>query len=153
VKSQLSLRDITFKLDPEPLKPKGVSVTAAEGKQLGEQGLLFRPAISYRITLKFDGVDARNSKPVALIDSTQQFILPDPSRLYEIQYPRMAFVKKAKEIGFTNGMLTDFHQTLPSPILGFLGIPKAIIQAIVPIPGASGPSGSASTSGTTAPKN
>jgi hypothetical protein len=62
----------------------------------------------------------------------------------------MAFVKKVKEIGFTNQMLSDFHQKVPSPILGFLGIPKAIVEAIVPIPGA-GSSGSGSTSGTTAP--
>ena len=67
-----------------------------------------------------------------------------------MKYNRMAFVKKVKNVGFTDGMLTDYHQTVPSPILGFLGIPKAIVQAIVPIPGAA-PSGSGSTSGTTAP--
>ena len=65
----------------------------------------------------------------------------------------MAFVKKVKEIGFTNGMLTDFHQKVPSPILGFLGIPKAVLQAIVPVPGTPGPSGSASSAGTAVPKN
>jgi len=65
-----------------------------------------------------------------------------------MRYDRMAFVKKLREVGFTDGMLTDFHQKVPSPILGFLGIPKAIVQAIVPIPGAP-PSGSGSASGTT----
>jgi hypothetical protein len=65
----------------------------------------------------------------------------------------MAFVKKVKETGFTDGMLTDFHQKVPSPILGFLGIPKAIVQAIVPIPGAPPSSGSGSSTGTTTPKN
>jgi len=58
-----------------------------------------------------------------------------------VKGPRRAFVKKAKEIGFTNGMLTDFHQKVPSAIPGFLGIPKAALQAIVPIPGALGSSG------------
>jgi len=52
------------------------------------------------------------------------------------------------DIGFTNRMLTDFHQKVPSPILGFLGIPKAVVQAIVPIPAAP-PSGSGSASATT----
>jgi hypothetical protein len=76
--------------------------------------------------------------------------LPNPEKLYAIEYQRMAFVKKVKEVGFTDGMLTDYHQHLPSPILGFLGIPKAIVDAIVPIPGAA-PTGSGSATGTTAP--
>lgn len=154
IKSRLALRYITLKLDPEP-KPQStaVRISTSDAKNLGEKGLIFRPATSYKITLQFDGIDARNCNAVPLIDTTQQFVLPDPSRLYEIEYPRMAFVKKVKEIGFTNGMLTDFHQKVPSPILGFLGIPKAIVQAIVPIPGAPGPSGSAASTGTTPPKN
>jgi len=61
------------------------------------------------------------------------------------------FVKKVWEVGFSDGMLTDFRQKRPSLILGFLGIPKAIVQAIVPIPRAQPSSGSASASGTTAP--
>jgi hypothetical protein len=100
--------------------------------------------------MKPPSIDPRDGNRIPAIDSTQQFILPDPNRLYEIEYPRMAFVKKVKEIGFTNGMLTDFHQKVPSPILGFLGIPKAIVYAIVPIPGAA-PTGSEAATGTTAP--
>ena len=79
--------------------------------------------------------------------------MPDANRLYEIKYNRMAFVKKVKEIGFQDGMLVDFYQKLPSPILGFLGIPKAVLQAIVPIPGASAANSSASESGTTGTSN
>jgi len=154
VKDRLGLRGISFELDPEPSSNgKTVRIPAAQAKQLGEQGLIFRPATSYKVTLRFEGVDPRNSQKICLIDSTQQFVLPDPNRLYEIEYPRMAFVKKVKEIGFTNGMLTDFRQKVPSPILGFLGIPKAIMQAVVPIPGAPAPNGSGSSSGTTTPKN
>jgi hypothetical protein len=156
VKDRLNDRGITFKLDPEP-SPNGkrVAVSAPEAKQLGGQGLLFRPATSYKVTLGFKAADPKDESKseIHVIDSTQQFILPDPNRLYEIEYPRMAFVKKMKEVGFTNGMLTDFHQKVPSPILGFLGIPKAALQAIVPIPGAGGPSGSASGSGTAPPKS
>jgi hypothetical protein len=65
----------------------------------------------------------------------------------------MAFVKKLKEIGFRDGMLTEFHEKVPSPILGFLGIPKAILQAVVPIPGAPAGGGSASATGTSPPTN
>jgi hypothetical protein len=64
----------------------------------------------------------------------------------------MPFVKKVKDIGFSDGMLTEFHQKVPSPILGFLGIPKAILQAIVPIPAAP-PSGGGSAAGTSALPN
>jgi hypothetical protein len=153
VKAQLKLRN-NIRLDVKPAPVHSCEVAyanAAKGRQLGENGLIFRPATSYKITLKYDAIDPRDGKTLRpVIDSTQQFILPDPNRLYEIEYPRMAFVKKVKEIGFTNGMLTDFHQKVPSPILGFLGIPKAIVQAMVPIPGSPGPSGSASASGTTA---
>ena len=68
-----------------------------------------------------------------------------------MKYDRLPFVKKVREVGFSDGMLTDFHQKRPSPVLGFLGIPKAIVQAIVPIPGAPPTSGGGSASGTTSP--
>jgi len=110
----------------------------------GSPGLLFRPAISYKVYLNY----RQPGSGLKAISASQQFILPDPTRLYVMRYDRMAFVKKLREVGFTDGMLTDFHQKVPSPILGFLGIPKAIVQAIVPIPGAP-PSGSGSASGTT----
>jgi hypothetical protein len=129
-------KEIT-KCTPVP-SDKEVQKLAAE---FGKSGLIFRPAASYKVRLT--GSD---------LDNTQQFLLPDPTKLYTIEYRRMPFVKKVKEIGFTDGMLTDYHQKVPSPILGFLGIPKAILQAMVPIPGAAGPSGSASSSGTTSPQ-
>jgi len=69
----------------------------------------------------------------------------------EEKLTRVAFVKKVRNVGFNDGMLTDFQQHLPSPVLGFLGIPKAIIQAMVPIPAATD-AGSGSTSGTNPPK-
>jgi hypothetical protein len=81
------------------------------------------------------------------MDNTQQFLLPDLTKLYSVEYPRMPFVKKVKNIGFRDGMLCDYNQKVPSPILGFLGIPKAIVEAIVPIPAAP-PTGSGSASGT-----
>jgi hypothetical protein len=109
--------------------------------QFGKRGLLFRPAASYTIQLKAPIKD----QPV--MDNTQQFLLPDLTKLYSVEYPRMPFVKKVKNIGFRDGMLCDYNQKVPSPILGFLGIPKAIVDAIVPIPGLES-AGSASSSGT-----
>ena len=114
----------------------------------GSPGLLFRPGISYKVSLTY----SQPGSGLKAISASQQFILPDPTRLYVMRYDRMAFVKKVREVGFTDGMLTDYHQKVPSPILGFLGIPKAIVQAIVPIPAAPPPSGSGSASGTTSPQ-
>jgi hypothetical protein len=148
VKTALVARGINFSLDPTP-GGKAIVISDEQAKKLGENGLLFRPVISYKVTLVYQPQNEQNPRNLELIHTTQQFVLPDLDRLYAIAYPRMAFVKKVKDIGFTDGMLTDFHQKVPSPILGFLGIPKAVLQAIVPIPGAPGPSGSASSSGTT----
>jgi len=116
-----------------------VKVLAA---QFGKKGLLFRPAASYTIQL------TAYTNGQLVMDNTQQFLLPDLTKLYSVEYPRMPFVKKVKNIGFRDGMLCDYNQKVPSPILGFLGIPKAIVEAIVPIPGG-GSTGSASSSGTT----
>ena len=126
---------------------KEMSLSRSIAHQIGEEGLIFRPGIPYTVELRYpDGSDFNTSE--TLINTKQQFILPDINRLYEIKYNRMAFVKKVKEIGFQDGMLAEFYQNVPSPILGFLGIPKAILQAIVPIPGV-GPTGGGSASGTT----
>jgi hypothetical protein len=124
---------------------KEISISSSEAQQLGQEGLIFRPGIPYKVVLRYPKGDFDESN--TLINTTQQFILPDTQRLYEMKYKRMPFVKKVKNIGFTDGMLSDYHQTVPSPLFGFLGIPKAILQAIVPIPGA-GSTGSASSSGT-----
>ena len=72
-------------------------------------------------------------------------------KLYSVEYPRMPLVKKVKNIGFTDGMLSDYNKKLPNPMLGFLGILKAIVESIVPAPRAA-PSGSGSTSEPTAPQ-
>jgi hypothetical protein len=153
VKEQLKLRDnISFEVKPAPLSCKSARCNAARARELGAQGLIFRPATSYRINLCYHGTDLRNNSAVTLIKMSQQFVMPDTNRLYEIQYPRMPFVKKVKDIGFRDGMLAEFHQKRPSPILGFLGIPKAIVQAIVPIPAAPPPTGSGSATGTTSPQ-
>jgi hypothetical protein len=150
VENALNQRGIYFQLSPASrpvaVDTKGSRFSSVAAQQLGKEGLLFRPAISYKIKLRYP--NGAFSSSTTLINAEQQFVLPDIARLYEIKYNRMAFVKKVKEIGFSDGMLTEFHQKVPSPILGFLGIPKAVVQAIVPIPAAA-PSGSGSASGTT----
>jgi hypothetical protein len=153
VKAALSTRkiyfDVTYSGPHSGSGGKNISLSASERQQLGQEGLIFRPGIPYKVMLRYPNTDFDAN---TLINTTQQFILPDTDRLYEMKYNRMAFVKKVKDIGFTDGMLSDYHQTVPSPIRGFLGLPKAIVQAIVPIPGAA-PSGSGSAAGTSGPPN
>ena len=158
VREQLQQRGVGLKVSTDA---KGEILDAKTVKQmaleLGRSGLIFRPGAAYNIRLTYPVDVQHGTEPPkgqsVIIKDTEQFILPDRTKLCVMKYDRMAFVKKVREVGFSDGMLTDFHQKRPSPILGFLGIPKAILQAIVPIPGAAGPSGSASTAGTTGPKN
>jgi len=147
VKNALKVRRINFEVTYAREHPqtenKEPSLSRAEAQRLGEEGLIFRPGISYKVELRYPDATKFDTS-TTFINTTQQFILPATDRLYEVNYDRMAFVKKVKEIGFRDGMLTEYRQKVPSPILGFLGIPKAVLQAIVPIPGAPPPSGSAS---------
>jgi hypothetical protein len=127
VKEKLRQRGITLTVNAALAEPDGkmVIVDRTQAKKLGENGLLFRPAVPYNVYVGFEDTVANR----------QQFVLPDETRLYEMAYPRISFVKHDKQIGFIDGMLTDFHETTTSPILGFLGLPKAIIKAIVPVGG------------------
>ena len=83
-------------------------------------------------------------------------LLPDtsPEHTLVLDYSRLAFVKKTTNISFVDGVPQNLAQKAPSSVLGFLAIPKGIIQAIVPLsPGITGPPGGVQgpgTSGTTA---
>jgi hypothetical protein len=100
----------------------------------------------YLYVLRVSYVDKYNE--VRIIDASYQFTLPDPSKAFAIDYSRIWFVKKTNEIDFTDGMLTSFHQIVPSPFLGGLNIPKSFLQALIPIPGAASATSSAAKSGT-----
>ena len=144
VEDQLRSRDIDFRVIPDPRDANAVTGKAnvpLVRNEFEERGLAFRRAIPYKVTLK----SPRNS--AGTINYSHQFLLPDVNGTYVLDYDRMPFVKKVTEIGFTDGMLTDFHQTLPSPVLGFLGIPKAILNAIVPLPSGMNSGGSGSKAG------
>jgi len=114
--------EVTTSAKPVPqcvgiLHDKEVRRVATE---FGKNGLLFRGVLPYNIRLIAPvNKDGSRISGELTIDNTQQVLLPNPEKLYAIEYQRMAFVKKMKEVGFTDGMLTDYHQHLPSPILGF----------------------------------
>jgi hypothetical protein len=82
----------------------------------------------------------------------QSVALPDKQRSLVADYARFAFIRRSTNIGFLDGMLVDYDQITPSPVLGFLAIPKGILQALLPIPSGSSstkpPGGATSGSGT-----
>jgi hypothetical protein len=47
----------------------------------------------------------------------------------------MAFVAKSTNVTFLDGVPQNFSQSVPSPVLGFLAIPKGIVDAVVPFLG------------------
>jgi hypothetical protein len=104
----------------------------------GDQGLVFRLAEPYTLSMTY------SVEGEAALDYKHVFALPG-LQPYTVEYHRVAFVKKLQEVGFTDGMLTDYHESLPSPILGVLAIPKAIVGAIVPLVGGGSLGGSATT--------
>ena len=95
-----------------------------------ERGLVFRLAEPYTVSLTYPV----KTKASGAVRYSHVFILPG-RQPYVLEYHRVAFVKKIQNVGFSDGMLTDYHENLPSPILGVLAIPKEIIGAIVPFLG------------------
>lgn len=91
-------------------------------------GVAFRLPTAYTIRV----TSGKNTTPT--ISSVQTAILPEKKQNYFLDATRMPFSEKTTQLTFTDGMLTTFSQNVPSPILGFIGIPKDIITAILPIP-------------------
>jgi hypothetical protein len=146
--AQLQMNKCGFDLEMSESAP----VPAFEGQSdfqgqdsLRISGIVFRPPKFYLLKIK-----GREDTFDVHIFMNQTIAVPDRSVTLVADYSRMLFVKRTTNIGFTNGMLTSYSQSTPSIVLGFLGIPKAIITALLPIPGAtSGNSGS--SGGTTKP--
>lgn len=113
-------------------------------------GIAFRALKPYRVRVK--SVEGT----YFYINESQLVLLPDtcPEHTLVLDYSRLAFVKKTTNVVFVDGVPQSLAQTAPSSVLGFLAIPKGIIQAIVPLsPGITGPPSGVQapgTSGTTA---
>ena len=120
----------------------GKAAESFEPANLAAKGIVFRPGVPFTVRIAIDELH---------VSASRQFVMPDVNQIFVLDYSRMPFVRKVTQVGFTDGMLTDFHQTTPSPILGFVAIPKSILEALLPLPG-SNPGGSAAKSGTTATK-
>jgi hypothetical protein len=91
-------------------------------------GVVFRPVKPWRVIL--DGTD----DSVAALRESKLIHLPDKTHPLVFDYTRVPFVKKVTNVTFVDGMMRDYSHKLPSPVLGFLGIPKAVLGAIAPLP-------------------
>ena len=136
------IRDCGFRLNLRPkdqrqFLDKVSPFTSADDPQVN--GVLFRAVRAYE-------VDISSVVPSIAVDANISVMLPDTESEYVIDYSRMAFVQKTTNVGFADGMMQDFSQTVPSPINGFLQIPKAILQAILPVPSSKTGGGSSATS-------
>jgi hypothetical protein len=101
-------------------------------------GIAFRAVIPYELEIK--------SVPNTwfYIHEKRTLLLPDtnPGHTLVLDYSRMPFVKKTTKIAFVDGIPQDLGQKVPSPVLGFLAIPKGVLQALMPLPQTmAGPSG------------
>ena len=107
-------------------------------------GIVFRSVKPYLVTVKSRDANGGNTPGSFYINQSQLVLLPDtdPAHTLVLDYSRMPFVKKVTSVSFVDGEPQDFAQTVPSPVLGFLAIPKAIIEAMVPNPLQSKPASS-----------
>lgn len=135
----IGTRDFTLTARyPEPV---GQEHAGAELIEAERHGLAFRLGVPFEVSLARQSERAQGTK---VLKYTKRFILPG-TQTYVFDYRRMPFVKKVTEIAFTDGMLTDYHENLPSPILGVLSIPKAILAALIPLPSSAMTGGSGGT--------
>ncbi len=139
----LEKRQIDLRMSPAPS-----DVAPPEKGFRLERGLVFRLAEAYRVTLQYPNRRATDGD--LLLNYSHNFLLPG-LQPYVIAYERMPFVKKTIDVGFEDGMLASYHEKVPSPVLGVLGIPKAIVGAVVPLLGGGSLGGSAPSSTTAAP--
>jgi hypothetical protein len=59
--------------------------------------------------------------------------LPDTERKYYLALDRSPFVKNDTQIALVKGVVQKVAVTRPSIILGIVGVPKTILEALVPL--------------------
>ena len=93
------------------------------GKQVVD-GIIVRAPAPYRIKVTQDGPN---------LSGEQTVFLPDPTRIYYLPLDRTPFVKNETKIALVNGVVQSVSVTRPSIILGIVGVPKTILEALLPL--------------------
>ena len=89
-------------------------------------GVIFHPPVPVTISLHPTKYSTQITKGSVM--------LPDKHSILAFDLRRSPFIKRTSELTFTDGMLKSSHVIKPSQVAGILGIPKAILTAIVPLP-------------------
>lgn len=127
------LRSCGFKLEVIKQNVDGVQLSPPKWnpKNTAINGIVFRPTTPWRVNV----TSAINGDlMVTEIRESKLLLLPDKEHPLVFDYSRAPFVKKVTNVTFADGVPQDHTRNLPSQALGFLGIPKAILDALVPLP-------------------
>ena len=97
-------------------------------KQLNNvtEGIVVRAPAPYRVIITVD------NNPN--LQAEQLVFLPDTQRDYYLPLDRSPFVKNDTQITLVDGVVQKYTVGRPSIILGIVGVPKTILDALVPLP-------------------
>jgi hypothetical protein len=97
-------------------------------KQLDKvtEGIVVRAPAPYHVTMTV------NNKPNLI--GEQLVFLPDIQRDYYLPLDRSPFVKNDTQITLVDGVVQKYTVARPSIILGIVGVPKTILEALIPLP-------------------
>jgi len=93
------------------------------------EGIVVRAPAPYLVTMR--ELD-RNTDTQRIAE--QLLFLPDTQRNYVLPVDRSPFVKNDTQITLVKGVVQKVGVTRPSIVLGILGVPKTILDALVPLP-------------------
>ena len=92
-------------------------------------GIVVRAPAPYRTTITELDTETNTERT-----AEQLFFLPDIQRNYYLPLDRSPFVKNDTQITLVKGVVQKVGVARPSIILGIVGVPKTILDALVPLP-------------------
>jgi hypothetical protein len=117
-----SFNDNTQPVACEPA-PQGHRSVADKDLTLSQDGVIYRPALPWRITVK--------ELPSGIVQSQHIVSITNRSPLLHISLDRTAFVNRVNEITFSNGIPTKIDITKPSEALAIVSIPLQILDGVL----------------------
>jgi hypothetical protein len=83
---------------------------------------------------QFEAAAAQKESATESLRIQTTVLLPDENAQLLFAFGRTPFIRRTDNLAFNEGMLTKIDGARPSPVVGFLQIPKKILGAIVPLP-------------------
>ena len=113
---------------PQTASEMGSNVTKLDG-------IVVRMPVPFTLEIKgtfYKPQDSYNTPRYA--DSKFTVLLPDEQHNYFLPISRRPLVMTGTKVVLNNGMIESYQQIKPSIVAGIVGIPKTILNALVPIP-------------------